>query len=156
VALRKAMAGLIALMAAPGVPMLWMGEEYGEDLPRTIDFLPLKWEKLQIEPFRTHFEIVQRLILARREHAGLRSDHIEFLADDFAATQVIRFRRWDTASGDEAVVALNFGNVSRSTSLSFGSDGTWQEVVSGKLHYVKNQKRSFTLEPWSGRLYVPA
>lgn len=156
VALRKAMAGLIALMAAPGVPMLWMGEEYGEDLPRTIDFLPLKWEKLQIEPFRTHFEIVQRLILARREHAGLRSDHIEFLADDFAATQVIRFRRWDVATGDEAVVALNFGNVSRATSLSFGSDGTWQEVVSGKLHYVKNQKRSFTLEPWSGRLYVPA
>jgi 1,4-alpha-glucan branching enzyme len=156
VALRKAMAGLIALMAAPGVPMLWMGEEYGEDLPRTIDFLPLKWEKLQIEPFRTHFEIVQRLILARREHAGLRSDHIEFLADDFAATQVIRFRRWDAASDDEAVVALNFGNVSRSTSLSFGADGTWLEVVSGKLHSVKNQKRSFTLEPWSGRLYVPA
>ncbi len=156
VALHKAMLGLIALMTAPGVPMLWMGEEYGEDLPRTIDFLPLKWEKLQKEPFRAHFETVQRLIHARLQHDGLRSDHIEFLENDFAATKVIRYRRWSADGSDHAVVALNFGNGAQATTLPFPSDGVWLEVVTGKAHHIRNRKRSFTLEPWSGRLYVPA
>lgn len=155
VALRKAMVGLIALFAAPGVPMLWMGQEYGEDLPRTIDFLPLKWEKLRKEPFQTYWKTVQRLIHARRSSAGLRSDHIEFFSDHFVQTQVIRFRRWDMEGGDCALVAINFSHEPRQTTLPFPWDGVWREVVSGKSHRIKNGQRTFTLEPWSGRLYLP-
>ena len=156
VALRKALVGLIALFAAPGVPMLWMGQEYGEDLPRTIDFLPLKWDKLQKEPYRSHWKAVRRLVHARRAHAGLRSDQIEFFVDDFARTQVMRFRRWNTESDDHALVAINFSHEQRETSLCFPWDGAWHEVVAGRTHSVKNGRRTFTLEPWSGRLYVPA
>ncbi len=156
VALDKALVGLITLFAAPGVPMLWMGQEYGEDLPRTVDFLPLKWEKLDKEPFHHHWETVRRLIKARRTHKGLRSDTIEFLADDFPATQVMRFRRWDAESGECALAALNFSHQPRQISLPFPWDGSWYEVVRGASHRIHRQQRSFTLEPWSGRLYTSA
>lgn len=155
VALRKAMVGLIALFAAPGVPMVWMGQEYGEDLPRTIDFLPLKWEKMDKEPFKTHWKTVQRLIHARRNSAGLRSDHIEFLNDNFGETQVLRFRRWDHESGDCALAAINFSHEPRQTTLLFPWDGAWRDVVRGKPHRITNGQRTFTLAPWSGRLYLP-
>lgn len=156
VALNKALVGLIALFASPGVPMLWMGQEYGEDLPRTIDFLPLKWEKLEQPLYRQHREYVQRLIQARLSNHALRSDHIAFLEDDFPQTQVMRFRRWDTETGDYALIALNFSNQSRRVSLPFPWDGNWHEVVSERTHQIRKQQRSFTLEPWSGRLYTSA
>jgi 1,4-alpha-glucan branching enzyme len=155
VALRKALLGLITLFAAPGVPMLWMGQEYGEDLPRTIDFLPLKWEKLTKQPFRSHAESVRRLIGARRDHRSLRSDHIEFFADDFPRTHLMRFRRWDQDPDNGALVALNFGDRPHKCSLPFPRDGLWYEVVGGDRHRIKGERRTFTLEPWSGRLYVP-
>lgn len=135
--------------------MVWMGQEYGEDLPRTIDFLPLKWEKMDKEPFKTHWKTVQRLIHARRNSAGLRSDHIEFLNDNFGETQVLRFRRWDHESGDCALAAINFSHEPRQTTLLFPWDGAWRDVVRGKPHRITNGQRTFTLAPWSGRLYLP-
>ena len=64
-ALRKAKLGLVALFAAPGVPMIYAGQEFGEDAPRTIDFCPINWERLDRISHHRHRELVQRLIAAR-------------------------------------------------------------------------------------------
>ncbi len=153
VALAKGLLGLVTLLAAPGVPMLWMGQEFGEDTPRTIDFLPLRWEKLQDPRHRAHRARVRRLIRARRQHACLRSDWIQFYKDDFPATRVVRFRRWDD-QGSHAEIALNFGHEPRQVELEFPWDGPWLEVVTGHTHRIRGRRRRFTLGPWSGRLYV--
>lgn len=154
-ALAKGLLGLIALLGAPGVPLLWMGQEWGEDAPRTIDFLPLAWERLEEPIHAAQWQRVQRLIHARQAHPALGSDHIEFLADDFARTGLVRFRRWDDSGQDQALVALNFSGRARRTSLPFPWDGPWQEAVSGQVHRVRRRRRSFSLAPWRGRLYVP-
>ena len=52
-----------------GVPMLYAGQEYGDDSPRTIDFVPMQWQKLGRDDHAAHFRIVHRLIEARRLHA---------------------------------------------------------------------------------------
>ena len=70
-ALALALCGLVALLAAPGVPMLYAGQEYGEDSPRTIDFVPLQWNKLNRDVHAAQFAIVRRLIQARRAAWGL-------------------------------------------------------------------------------------
>jgi 1,4-alpha-glucan branching enzyme len=155
VAMRKAMIGLVALMAAPGTPMLWMGQEYASDAPRTIDFLPLKWERLSMESHHRHWQTVQRLIHARRQNKSLRSDHIQFYDDNFAATGMVRFRRWD-GQGNHAEIAINFSDRPQEIHLTFPWDGSWREVVSGKRQQIKNGRRSFTLAPWEARLYVSA
>ena len=107
-ALRKAQLGLVALFAAPGVPMIYSGQEFGEDAPRTIDFCPINWEKLKRTAHHQHHDLVCRLIVARRTYAALRSDNIIFEADDFVRDQVVRLRRWDE-QGTVVLAALNFG-----------------------------------------------
>lgn len=42
-ALRKAQLGLVVLFAVPGVPMIYSGQEFGEDAPLTIHFCPINW-----------------------------------------------------------------------------------------------------------------
>ena len=159
-AAQKGKLGLIALFAAPGVPMIWMGQEFGEDTPRTIDFLPLNWHKLQLPLHAEHYALAQRLIRARRQHPALRSDNVAFAADNFAADNLVRFQRWtdgetmETAD-DVAVVALNFSGKPRRASLHFPTLGTWYDIVRDKVRSIDKQNRLIALEPWGGAILVP-
>ena len=153
VALDKALIGLIALFSAPGVPMLYAGQEFGEDTPRTIDFLPIDWAKLDKPPHRRHWAIVRRLIHARRNSSALRGEHIEFFADDFSQTNLVRYRRWD-ADGNLALIALNFGGETRQTSLDFPAAGRWRDVISNQTEQIGGGLHHFSLSPWQGRLYL--
>lgn len=172
-ALRKGLLGLLAVLTAPGVPMIYAGQEFGEDTPRTIDFLPLTWSKLEHEAHRAHMEVVTRLIRLRRENDALRSDHIEFLANDFASEKLVRFRRWGE-NGQVVYVALNFEGTSRRVNLPFievnhgegGSiesgiepavalkTGGWRDFVSNRRVAVEetDDGRQFDvlLGPWEG------
>ena len=154
VALAKARLGLVALFAAPGVPMIYAGQEYGEDSPRTIDFVPLQWHKLSRDEHTAHYALTQRLIRARRMHPALRSDWIDFLPDDFARDKYVRFHRWDGA-GDHAVVALNFDWIPAAVELSFPWDGRWRDVVSNRVRTVKGGRLRMTLGPSASVLFLP-
>lgn len=155
VALDKALVGLVALFSAPGVPMLYAGQEFGEDTPRTVDFLPIDWNKLDKRLHRQHWEIVRRLIHTRRASAALRGEHIEFFPEDFAATHLVRYRRWDDA-GNAALIALNFGDQSRVTTLPFPPNSRWREVVTDSSLLVGNDEPApLRLPPWQGRIFLP-
>ena len=151
VALALAKCGLVALFAAPGVPMLYAGQEYGDDSPRTIDFSPMQWHKLERDDHAAHYALVQRLINARRKHGALRSDTILFLPDDFARDKVVRFRRWDGAGGC-AVVAINFGHTPRTVELPFPNDGRWRDVVANRWRTVTNGRAKLKLGPYDAAL----
>ena len=127
VALARAKLGLVMVFAAPGVPMIYAGQEYGDDSPRTIDFVPLQWSKTAQPKFRAHMEMVKRLIRARQRHAALRSDQISFLDNHFAEEHLVRFCRWDD-SGDYAICALNFSATPREVELPVPHDGRWRCV----------------------------
>ena len=68
--MQKARLGLALLMTAPGVPMLYAGQEFGADNPRTIDFRPLDWSKLENPAGRAQFAFYRRLLALRRAHPG--------------------------------------------------------------------------------------
>ena len=153
-ALAKGMLGLVTLFSAPGTPMLWAGQEFGEDTPRTIDFLPLTWSKLHQKAHFQHQQLTRRLIRMRHEHPALRSDWIEFYDDDFAATKLVRFKRWDGA-GDAAVVALNFGQTPVQTGLGFPWNGYWREVIMDRVYQIESSWQDFRLEPWGAAVFVP-
>jgi 1,4-alpha-glucan branching enzyme len=154
-AMQKARLGLVALMTSPGVPMLLAGQEFGEDSPRTIDFWPQDWKKLKLPQGRAQFAFYRRLLSVRREHPALRSDCVEYYGDDFAASKIVRFKRWDGA-GDVVVVGLNFDNRSQQVGLGFPYNGRWLDVVSGELVTVAGHWGDFTLPPWDAVVLVPA
>ena len=153
-AMQKARLGAVALLTAPGVPMLLAGQEFGEDCERTIAFWPLDWTKLSMPQGQRQFEFYRQLLRLRREHPALRSDFVEFYGDDFARWKVLRYKRWDGA-GDVAVVGLNFDNCEHRIGLGFPFDGRWCEALSGRPILVKNNWRDFTLPPWQAVVLVP-
>lgn len=152
-ALAKAALGLIVLFTAPGVPMLYAGQEFGEDAPRTIDFLPLHWEKLKRPPYAAHLALVRRLVRLRRSYPALRSDHILFYDNDFVTEKLIRYRRWDDR-GDWVAVALNFGDVPQATNLPLSGDGRWRDVVEGRAYVARGGRVELRLRPWQGVVLV--
>lgn len=159
-ALLKGRLGLITLFAAPGIPMIYAGQEFGDDTPRTIDFLPLQWNKLQEPAHAETYALLCRLIEARRLHPALRSDFIEFYPDNFMEENIVRFKRWSDqtdgqADRDFATVALNFGSSRRKITLDLPWNGKWRELVRHHLHQVHDQRFTATLAPWSGVLLVP-
>jgi len=154
-ALEKARLGLAALLTSPGVPMLLAGQEFGEDSPRTIEFWPLDWKKLDRYEGRRQLKYYQRLIRLRHEHPALRSDHVEYYWDEFPRTRVLRYKRWDDA-GDVVVVALNFDNASQKTGLGFPHDGLWREAISNRVYRITGHWRDLTLPAWSAMVFVPA
>ncbi len=154
-ALRKGLLGLVTLFGAPGVPMIYAGQEYGEDAPRTIDFCPLDWPLLQRPEHARHLQTVKRLIAARRQYAALRSDSIRFEADDFRQEGVVRFVRTDP-QGQEVWVALNFSGAPRETCLPLTAARQWCDVVTQRSFEARGDCTHFTLEPWQGMLLVPA
>lgn len=156
-ALAKGLLGLVTLFAAPGAPLLYAGQEFGEDAPRTIDFQPLHWGKLLQKGHVEHSRTVKRLIRARRAHPALRSDHIEFYADDFVREQVVRLKRWaDEGVHDFATAALNFGGTPRTVTLDLPWPGEWVDVVNDRQYVVRDQCLRVELGPWQGVLIAPA
>lgn len=153
VALRKAMLGLIALFTAPGVPMIYAGQEFGEDSPRTIDFLPLDWQKLNLPRHRAYRDAVRKLIGLRQANPALRSDHIRFYDNDFARERLVRFDRW-TERGAFAAVALNFHDAPQRPSLTVPTPGPWIDALSGTRYDVR-ESVDLTLAPWQGAVLVP-
>jgi 1,4-alpha-glucan branching enzyme len=153
-ALALALCGLVAVFAAPGIPMIYAGQEFGEDSPRTIDFLPMQWSKLQRDEHAAQYAAVRRLIRARRSHPALRSDHIQFYTTDFAHDKTVRFHRWDGA-GDEAVCAINFGHERRTLELYFPANGRWRDVVHNRYRNVEKRGLTVELQPYDAVLFLP-
>jgi 1,4-alpha-glucan branching enzyme len=148
----KAFLGLVTLLTAPGIPMIYAGQEFGEDSPRTIDFQPLHWDKLAQPVYQSYLRQVKRLLAIRRTHAALASDHIRFYANDFANEQVLRFERvlYDEEGRkalDFVVVALNFGGIARTVELPVPWSGRWQDLLSEEVYSIERCSL-VELAPW--------
>lgn len=155
VVLALAQCGLVVLFGAPGVPMIYAGQEYGDDSPRTIDFVPLQWQKLTEAAHTQQFELVRRLTRARQHHPALRSDHIAFLGNEFASRHIVCFCRWDAASGDHVIVAGNFGHTPQSIELPTPRDGRWRDIVGSRIRAAAGGCISFRLGPYAAAMFVP-
>ncbi|MEZ4617302.1 MAG: alpha-amylase family glycosyl hydrolase [Caldilineaceae bacterium] len=155
----KALLGLAVLFAAPGIPMLYAGQEFAEDEPRTIDFQPLHWAKLQTHVHTDYLAAVKRLVQTRRQHVALRSDHITFYPNDFAHEQVVRLNRLayaedGTTITDFVAAAFNFSGERRHIELDLPWLGGWTDVVGNTNYRPRKEHWTTTLGPWQAVLLV--
>ncbi|MCY7322317.1 MAG: DUF3459 domain-containing protein [Phormidesmis sp. CAN_BIN36] len=100
-------------LTAPGIPMLWMGDEFGQATRKAKETSipnPLNWSLLEQDLNHELFEFYKRLIALRHNHPALRTENIEFF-DTPADDKVLAFVRW-TETGDRLVVILNFSEQS--------------------------------------------
>lgn len=129
-AFKRAKLGAVLLMTAMGVPMLSMGEEFGEvtcHLPNQEN--KLNWQLLNYQPHRELFEFYKRLIDLRKNEPAMKSDNIEFFCEDEEA-QVLGYLRWCGEASRVAVVANFSEEVLRGYEVSL--EGSWRDLLTGK------------------------
>lgn len=124
---KRSTLGAAIVMTAPGIPLLFQGQEFLEDgwfSPHE----PLDWPRQS--QFVGIFHLYRDLIRLRRNwfnHTrGLRGQHLNvFHRNDH--DKVLAYHRWDQGgAGDDVVVVLNFGNRSyASYHLGFPRGGRW-------------------------------
>ncbi|MEH2167596.1 MAG: alpha-amylase family glycosyl hydrolase [Nostoc sp.] len=110
-AFERAKLAAALLMTAMGVPMLWMGEEFGEYQQKSEDVTKprkINWSLLSSDQNHDLFEYYQKLIALHKQTPALQSDNIKFFYEN-ANEKVLAYTRWDEHNSHVVVVA-NFSN----------------------------------------------
>jgi 1,4-alpha-glucan branching enzyme len=135
------------LLTAPGIPQLFMGQEFLEDRPWDVD--PhgpnlLSWHGLDLpaDPsMRDHLRFTRDLIHLRRDLPALRSDNVHaFYHSD--PDRVIAYHRWREGSGDDVIVVASFAEATwTGYEIGFPSPGLWKERFNSDVydHWVNPQ-----------------
>ncbi|MCU0483085.1 MAG: alpha-amylase family glycosyl hydrolase [Chloroflexi bacterium] len=125
---KRATLGSALVLASPGIPMLFQGQELLED--RWFDdSVALDWDKATTN--RGVFRLHRDLVALRRAHdgstRGLRGSNVAVIrADDEA--KVLAMHRWmDGGPGDDTVVVANFADKAiEDLRIGFPAPGRWR------------------------------
>ena len=128
----RAKLGAVLLMTAMGVPMLWMGEEFGEHKRKSETVTQPKkiaWPLLERDLNGDLFEYYKKLIALRKQNPALSSDNIEFFHENPEA-KLLAYSRWHE-EGYRVVVVANFSDnfLSGYQVPNFPEAGTWHEWI---------------------------
>ncbi|WP_230629271.1 alpha-amylase family glycosyl hydrolase [Methanosarcina barkeri] len=130
---------LIGMFTAKGIPMLWQGQEFGENywLPqegwgRVLLYRPVRWEYFYTSEGRSLANLVRKLVKLRRNNFQFtRGEH--YFYNDYTLYQsrnIMMFSR--TYEGVFSLVALNFGAQDQVVNFKFPSDGNYREELHGQ------------------------
>lgn len=156
-ALGRAKLGAVLLMTAMGVPMLWMGEEFGEHKRKSEKVTQPKkiaWPLLERNLNRDLFEYYKKLIALRKQNAALQSNNIEFFHENPEA-RVLAYTRWN-AQGSRVVVVANFSEslLSGYKVPNFPADGIWQEWIGNYDVEARENEIALDLPEYEARVFV--
>ena len=123
----------VLLITAMGLPMLWMGEEFGEHKRKSETVTQPKkiaWPLLERKLNRDLFEHYKQLIALRKQFIALQSDNIDFFYEN-PDSKVLAYVRWSD-DGGRVVVVANFSDhfLSEYRVTNFPAVGTWHEWLS--------------------------
>ena len=126
---KRSTLGAALVFTAPGIPMIFQGQEFLEDGYFHLDNVPLDWTKLTI--YAGIHLLYRDLIRLRRnwfnQTAGLRGQNLNVHhVND--SDKLIAFHRWANGGpGDDVVIVANFANRGfDSYSLGFPRAGLWR------------------------------
>ncbi|MDS3861518.1 alpha-amylase family glycosyl hydrolase [Thermosynechococcaceae cyanobacterium BACA0444] len=126
-AFKRAKLGAAILMTAVGVPLIWMGEEFGECKHNTQEQAKIEWDLLGNDLNRDLFEYYKGLIHLRKNNQALYAENINFFHQD-PNSHVLAYTRWNEEGSRVAVVANFSGNFWAGYTIShFPANGTWHE-----------------------------
>jgi 1,4-alpha-glucan branching enzyme len=137
----RARAATGLLLTMPGIPMLFMGQEFLEDKSWSDDVtghpeLRLFWSGLEsADPaMRDFLRFTRELVGLRWRHPALRSEgygriHVH------DQNRVLAFQRWVPGVGHTVVVVVSFANDAKhGYSIGFPLGGQWREVFNSDVY----------------------
>lgn len=132
----------IALMTSVGIPMLWAGQEFGENyglpersLARVRGARPLHWDYFYspmssvgggtVLPLTQLYRVLGDI---RKAHPDLRGNRENSVVEvEHLARKILVYRRWEGAQ--IILIAINFSNSEQQVSIPFGEIGTWTDIL---------------------------
>jgi 1,4-alpha-glucan branching enzyme len=126
-AFKRVKLGVVLLMTAVGVPLVWMGEEFGEYHPKKTESQKIEWNLLENDLNKSLFEYYKGLIHLRKQNQALYTENIEFFYED-PESKVLAYARWND-EGSRVVVVANFSDqyLAGYRVPHFPENGTWHE-----------------------------
>jgi maltooligosyltrehalose trehalohydrolase len=127
---------LISLLCAQGIPMLWQGQELGENywvpeggMARVMLFRPVRWDYFYDEIGRATISLVRKLTALRRNRRELRRGNYYFYNDDwrYQFRGLLLYSREDQAKF--TLVAVNFSATEQTVPFWFPIAGTYREQL---------------------------
>jgi 1,4-alpha-glucan branching enzyme len=141
------------LLTAAGTPMLYHGQEFGQDTKKTVDRNPLKWNYLDDPVHQGIYNYYRRLIWLRQNLKVLRSNN--YLTLQKHNNQTFVYQRAD--ANEQIVVAVNFHRNSNDIlNIQFPHAGPWYEFITDDSVEVNatNVLENFELPYASARIFV--
>jgi 1,4-alpha-glucan branching enzyme len=126
-AFRRSKLGAVLLMTAVGIPLIWMGEEFGEYKYKTPSQAKIDWTLLAGELNQGLLAFYKGLIHLRKHNQALYTENIDFFHENPEA-KVIAYTRWNE-QGSRVVVIINFSDqfLAGYHVPNFPASGTWHE-----------------------------
>lgn len=156
---------LIALLTAKGLPMLWQGQEFGENyfvpesgLGRVLLLRPLRWDYFYDTPGKNLVKLTRNLVSLRKNCAELRRGSHYFYSDyeRYLSRGILLFHR----ETDDAMslIAVNFTNAEQAVSFRFSRTGSYVEQLHGQDNFVatEREERWLTIPSNYGRIWRSA
>lgn len=126
-AFRRNKLGISLLLTSSGIPMIYMGQEFGESAAKTIDWQRIDWSLLQNERNADLMRYYSGLIYLRKTNRALQSNTFEAICKD-AERCLFAYKRWDDAEGVVVVVAnLQDTYLGEVKIGEWPGDGKWHE-----------------------------
>lgn len=144
-AFRRAKLGAVLLMTAVGIPLIWMGEEFGDCTPINANKKDqqLGWSLLKNDLNRHLFEHYKGLIALRKQNLALQTANINFFHEN-PNDQVFAYIRWNE-EGSRVIVVANFSAqfLADYQIPQFPENGTWHEWT--KNYQLESQDHQLTI-----------
>ena len=154
---------LIALLTGRGIPMLWQGQELGENyfvpdsgFGRVALFRPVRWDYFYDPIGRSAISLLRKLLTLRQQLPQLRQGEHYFHNDRsrYQDRGVLMFSR--RRGDDLTVVALNFGDSDQTVPFTFDRDGKYREELHGHdlTDVAAGQEKWLTIPSNYGRIWT--
>lgn len=138
--------GFTMLLTAMGIPMIWMGDEFGVGAAKTLESNKIDWNLLGREENRRLQSFIRDLIRLRKTSQFLRSDEISFVQVD-PENRVLAYLRPDGDGGGVMVILnLSAKSLDGYRVPGFQRDGQWR---------IWNQPTTVSISGGVGTLSLP-
>ncbi len=143
-AFRRVKLGVATMVTSFGLPMIFMGEEFGEYKEKISEQNKINWQLLAQKDNKELFNYCKDLIALRKGHPALWSNNLAFIHED-TDKNVLSYLRW-TEEGDQVVVILNLSDqpLANYVITDFPEDGVWHECF--KQLDVEVKERTLTID----------
>lgn len=154
------------LLTAPGIPLLFMGQEFLEDKHWSDDPMhhpghQIWWDGIDYgkDPAMVDFHrYMQALVWLRRHQPALRGEALHVFHDR-SDTRVLGFQRWIEGEGRDVVVVASLNDATQyGYELDWPSAGPWREVFNSDAYdsYPATGNAGWIEAWWGGVERLPA